>query len=253
MSARVYVGGLADDARERDVEKFFKGYGRLREIVLKNGYGFVEFEDKRDAEDAIDDLDGKDLCGMRVRIEQAKARGGGRGTGAYRGQPPGNKTDYRVIVTNLSSRTSWQDLKDFFRSAGEITFTNAHKMRTGEGVVEFADRRGMDWALDKLDDTELDGRRIRCEQERSSRRSKSRSRSRGRGDRSRSRSRSRGRGDSRGDRRGGDSKSRSRSRGRDGGGDRGRDRDGSRGKERDGSRGKDRDGSRSRSRSRSRD
>lgn len=239
MSARVYVGGLADDARERDVEKFFKGYGRLREIVLKNGYGFVEFEDKRDAEDAIDDLDGKDLCGMRVRIEQAKARGGGRGTGAYRGQPPGNKTDYRVIVTNLSSRTSWQDLKDYFRSAGEITFTNAHKMRTGEGVVEFADRRGMDWALDKLDDTELDGRRIRCEQERSSRRSRSRSRGR---DRSRSRSRSRDRrGDSRGDRRG-DSKSRSRSRGRD-----------ERGRERDGSRGRDRDGSRSRSRSRSRD
>lgn len=38
---RVYVGGLSHRARERDVEQFFKGYGRLREILLKDGFGFV--------------------------------------------------------------------------------------------------------------------------------------------------------------------------------------------------------------------
>ena len=62
---RVYLGNLSDDARERDVEKFFKGYGRLREVALKNGYGFVEFEDYRDADDAVHDLDGKELAGER--------------------------------------------------------------------------------------------------------------------------------------------------------------------------------------------
>jgi len=39
--ARLYIGRLSDTARDRDVERFFKGYGRIREIVLKNGYGFV--------------------------------------------------------------------------------------------------------------------------------------------------------------------------------------------------------------------
>jgi len=39
--SRLYIGRLSDTARERDVERFFKGYGRIREIVLKNGYGFV--------------------------------------------------------------------------------------------------------------------------------------------------------------------------------------------------------------------
>ena len=34
-SQRVYIGNLSDDARERDVERFFKGYGKLREIALK--------------------------------------------------------------------------------------------------------------------------------------------------------------------------------------------------------------------------
>lgn len=38
---RIFIGRLSPHARERDVEKFFKGYGRIREINLKNGFGFV--------------------------------------------------------------------------------------------------------------------------------------------------------------------------------------------------------------------
>ena len=42
----------------------------------------------------------------------------------------------------------FQDLKDYFRSAGEITYTNVHHQRQGDGIVEFANRRGLDYALD---------------------------------------------------------------------------------------------------------
>ena len=41
MSTRVYIGRLSKDVRDRDVERFFKGYGRVRDVMLKNGYGFV--------------------------------------------------------------------------------------------------------------------------------------------------------------------------------------------------------------------
>lgn len=41
MGTRVYIGHLSYHARERDVERFFKGYGRIRDVMLKNGYGFV--------------------------------------------------------------------------------------------------------------------------------------------------------------------------------------------------------------------
>merc|ERR1712156_22208 len=81
---RVYIGGIPTDARDRDLEKFFKGYGRINEVVIKNGYGFVEFDDYRDADDAVSDLDGKDMQGGRVRVELARdprdsrrERGGG--------------------------------------------------------------------------------------------------------------------------------------------------------------------------------
>lgn len=41
MGTRVYIGHLSYHAREKDVERFFKGYGRIRDVMLKNGYGFV--------------------------------------------------------------------------------------------------------------------------------------------------------------------------------------------------------------------
>ncbi|XP_049886038.1 serine-arginine protein 55 isoform X4 [Pectinophora gossypiella] len=226
VGSRVYVGGLPFGVRDRDLEKFFKGFGRIRDILIKNGYGFVEFEDHRDADDAVYELNGKELLGERVVVEPARGidrsadryrrdryyeRDRGRSRYEdynYRYGPP-TRTEYRLIVENLSSRISWQDLKDYMRQAGEVTYADAHKQHRNEGVVEFATHADMRAAIEKLDGTELNGRRIRLvEDRRSSRRrtrsSSSRSRSRSR-DRRRSRSRSRSRRSSR-------SRSRSKSR-----------------------------------------
>ena len=50
----------------------------------------------------------------------------------FRYGPP-VRTKYRVIVENLSSRVSWQDLKDYLREAGEVTYADAHRHRRNEG------------------------------------------------------------------------------------------------------------------------
>ncbi|KAM3877597.1 serine/arginine-rich splicing factor 6 [Diretmus argenteus] len=230
---RVYVGKLSYHVREKDIQRFFSGYGKLLEIDLKNGYGFVEFEDTRDADDAVYELNGKELCGERVIIEHARGprrdghgQGGGRSsgyssrsrTGREKYGPP-VRTEYRLIVENLSSRCSWQDLKDFMRQAGEVTYADAHKERTNEGVIEFRSRSDLKRAIDKLDGTDINGRKIRLVEDKPRRRrsysgsrsrSRSRRRSRSRSRRSRS-SRSRSRSHSRSRSR---SKHRSRSRSR---------------------------------------
>ena len=41
MGTRLFLGRLSNHTRESDVERFFKGYGKIQEILLKNGYGFV--------------------------------------------------------------------------------------------------------------------------------------------------------------------------------------------------------------------
>ena len=147
----------------------------------QGNYGFAEFDDLRDAQDAVKDLDGCKLLGTRIRVEHSReskysgGRRGGRSPPRRKGNPPGKRTGFKLIVENLSSRTSWQDLKDYMRQAGEVMYTNTHNIRSGEGLVEFGSRSDMEWALDKLDNTELDGRKIRLIEEE---RKKSRSRSR---------------------------------------------------------------------------
>ncbi|XP_066245154.1 serine-arginine protein 55-like [Euwallacea similis] len=211
MSTRVFVGGLTYKVRERDLEKFFSRYGRIREVSMKNGYAFVEFDDYRDAEDAVYEMHGKELMGERVTVERARGTprgsdrfrdsGGSSSSGrGYRGAPPPRRsrggdrdrdnrgrerygpptrTKYQVIIENLSSRCSWQDLKDHMRKAGEVTYADAHKQNQNEGVVEFANFEDMKNAIEKLDNTEINGRRIRVkESEKGRNESRSRSRSR---------------------------------------------------------------------------
>lgn len=217
VGSRVYIGGLPYGTNERDLERFFRSYGRMREVTIKSGYGFVEFDDYRDADDAVYELNGKRLLGERVTVERARgtprgrdrwgdsggsSRGGrdrgDRNTGRERYGPP-TRTGHRVIIENLSSRVSWQDLKDYMRQAGEVTYADAHRDRKNEGVVEFASRSDMKNAIEKLDDTELNGRRIKVVEDKSGggrkrkdSRSSSRSRSRSRSaSKSKSRSKSR--------------------------------------------------------------
>jgi len=38
---RLYVGRLNSRVGERDLERFFKGYGKIKDIMMKNGYAFL--------------------------------------------------------------------------------------------------------------------------------------------------------------------------------------------------------------------
>ncbi len=42
------------------------------------GFAFIEFEDPRDAEDSVRDMDGRTVCGVRIRVELAKSTNGRR-------------------------------------------------------------------------------------------------------------------------------------------------------------------------------
>lgn len=57
-------------------------------LFCSNRYGFVEFDDPRDADDAVYDLNGKELCGERVIVEHTKGprRDGGYGGGGGGGR-----------------------------------------------------------------------------------------------------------------------------------------------------------------------
>lgn len=159
---RIYVGNLPPDIRSKDVEDLFYKYGKIVFIDLKNRRGppfaFVEFEDTRDAEDAVYARDGYDYDGYRLRVEFPKGGGGSfrgaRGAPGRGGRgPPARRSQYRVIVSGLPTTGSWQDLKDHMREAGDVCFSDVFK--DGSGAVEYLRHEDMRYAIKKLDDTKF--------------------------------------------------------------------------------------------------
>ncbi|XP_055829231.1 serine/arginine-rich-splicing factor SR34-like [Solanum dulcamara] len=217
-SRTIYVGNLPGDIREREVEDLFYKYGPIAHIDLKipprpPGYAFVEFEEARDAEDAIRGRDGYDFDGHRLRVELAH---GGRGNSSsndrYNSGNSGHnggrnnhkfgapkRTEYRVLVTGLPHSASWQDLKDHMRRAGDVCFSQVFREGSGTtGIVDYTNYDDMKYAIKKLDESEFRNAfsrsTIRVKEHDSRSRSRSRSYSRGKsGSRSRSRSYSRSR------------------------------------------------------------
>ncbi|GFQ79939.1 hypothetical protein TNCT_167331 [Trichonephila clavata] len=93
LDCKVYVGELGNSGTRHELEDAFSYYGPLRNVwVARNppGFAFVEFEDSRDARDAVRGLDGKILCGRRVRVELSS----GKSRSSYR-PPPRYNPDER--------------------------------------------------------------------------------------------------------------------------------------------------------------
>ncbi|OGD22982.1 MAG: RNA-binding protein [Candidatus Aminicenantes bacterium RBG_16_63_16] len=90
----IYVGNLSRDLSETELKEAFAGFGEVSTCnIIKDkftgesrGFGFVEMPNKDEAEKAIAALNGKDMKGRNLTVNEARARtdrprtgGGGRG------------------------------------------------------------------------------------------------------------------------------------------------------------------------------
>ncbi|KAJ3142059.1 hypothetical protein HK100_003254 [Physocladia obscura] len=80
----LFLGRLGTRVEQPELEDIFNKFGKVNRLDVKRGqqynFGFVEFEEKRDAEDAQKEVDGKELSdGSRVVVEFAKGNSRPRG------------------------------------------------------------------------------------------------------------------------------------------------------------------------------
>ena len=89
LSTKLYVGNLAFSTTEEELRETFEKHGKLvsvkvitdRETGRSRGFGFVEYEDTGSATEAQNSLDGQQLGGRDLRVNEAhdKRDGGSRG------------------------------------------------------------------------------------------------------------------------------------------------------------------------------
>jgi len=78
----IYVGNLPREATEEDLQKAFEAFGQVTSVKIitdkftgdPRGFGFVEMSNNSEAQSAISGLDGKDLKGSNLRVNEARPR-----------------------------------------------------------------------------------------------------------------------------------------------------------------------------------
>ncbi len=78
----LYVGNMSYDMSEQDLEQTFAEFGTVvsvkiitdRETGRAKGFGFVEMSSADEGKAAISNLDGKELFGRNLRVNEAKPR-----------------------------------------------------------------------------------------------------------------------------------------------------------------------------------
>ena len=104
MAKKLYVGGLSYDTTENALKEAFSQAGTVESATIiidkisgrSKGFGFVEMSSDEEAQKAIEMLDGKDLDGRNITVNEARPmesrprqggfdRGGGGGRGGFGG------------------------------------------------------------------------------------------------------------------------------------------------------------------------
>lgn len=107
MATKLFVGSLAYSVTDDELEQFFAAVGNVssakviidRDTNRSKGYGFVEMSDDAEAKAAIEQLDGKELNGRPVAVNEARPQenrerrsfGGGNGGGRDGGRDGGRR------------------------------------------------------------------------------------------------------------------------------------------------------------------
>ncbi|XP_058080568.1 glycine-rich RNA-binding protein GRP1A-like [Magnolia sinica] len=86
---RCFVGGLAWATDDRSLERAFSSFGEVieskiisdRETGRSRGFGFVTFSNEQSMRDAIEGMNGQNLDGRSITVNEAQSRGSGGGGG----------------------------------------------------------------------------------------------------------------------------------------------------------------------------
>lgn len=187
IGRRVYVGNLPFEITWQELKDHFRASGLAvtHADVLTDtegrskGCGIVEFASPADALRSISLLSNSLLAGRQISVREdredpALARGGGFRGGRDRERSAGSTGGVstgvsaapgtQVVVLGLPYRTQWQDLKDMCRQAGNVLradiVNNSDGSSKGWGIVQFSSPVDAQSAINMLNNTEFEGRRI---------------------------------------------------------------------------------------------
>ncbi|WCJ36590.1 arginine/serine-rich splicing factor 35 [Euphorbia peplus] len=164
MLRPIFCGNFEYDARQSELERLFKRYGRVERVDMKSGFAFIYMEDERDAEDAIRGLDRIEFGrkGRRLRVEWTKQERGIRRPGSSSKRSSGSTRPSKTLfVINFDPHhTRTKDLERHFEPYGRIVSV---RIRRNFAFVQYETQEDATKALEATNMSKLVDRVISVE------------------------------------------------------------------------------------------
>ena len=98
---KIYVGNLSYSVTEEDLRQAFEGFGQVESATIikdqssgqSKGFGFIEMPSKEEAQAAISGLNGKEIKGRKLNVNEARPQTDNR-RGGGAGRRPGGRPRY---------------------------------------------------------------------------------------------------------------------------------------------------------------
>jgi predicted RNA-binding protein YlqC (UPF0109 family) len=155
----IYVGNLSYDATEEDLQQAFEAFGQVESVkIIKDrysgksrGFGFVEMPTRTEAGSAISNLNGNELKGQRLTVNEAHSRSerprdGGMGVEmkdliAYLAKALVDKPEEVVVTAIEGQQTSVIELKVTKEDIGKIIGKHGNTVQAIRTILGAASKK----------------------------------------------------------------------------------------------------------------
>jgi RNA recognition motif-containing protein len=132
----IYVGNLSYEVTEEDLQEALEAFGQVESVrIIKDkysgqskGFGFVEMPSKAEGQSAIDGLNGKELKGRTINVNEARPRTENRGgaeevEGVAVASNHRHSTHITMIIKNWPNKSLKTDLKKLIAFSDGLAFS----------------------------------------------------------------------------------------------------------------------------------
>ncbi|XP_071973985.1 RNA-binding protein 4B-like isoform X2 [Engystomops pustulosus] len=102
---KLFIGNIPPEATPAELKELFEQYGKVSECDIITNYGFVHMEEKKEADEAVENLNQYKLHGVSINVEHS------------RGKP---KASTKLHVSSLSPDCTNDELREKFEEYGTV-------------------------------------------------------------------------------------------------------------------------------------
>ena len=159
-TANIFVKGIPPDVKPREIFELFNKYGEIISIKICEdedgnllGYGYINYYSLDSAENAIKELNKKNIWGSVLEIEHFQKKNE---------RLQSNLGNNSIYIKNIPDKINESEIKDLFKKFGEITWSKVLSDNSGRkfAIIVFSSSESASKAKEEMNDKKLDNNEI---------------------------------------------------------------------------------------------